>query len=146
MKLSTRSRYGMRAVLELALEYGKGPLRIKTIASREDISSKYLEQLVAILKSSGLVRSFRGPKGGYTLAKAPSEITLYEIFKVFEGESAVVLGLEDTAVAAGPADLVTRQVWMQVQTAMLEVLESKTLQDLVDEVKKVGDRALNYQI
>ena len=93
-----------------------------------------------------MVRSFRGPKGGYTLAKAPGEITLYEIFKVFEGESAVVLGLEDTAVAAGPADLVTRQVWMQVQKAMLEVLESKTLQDLVDEVKKVGDRALNYQI
>ena len=65
MKLSSRTRYGMRAILELALEYGKAPLQIKTIAEREDISNKYLEQLIAMLKASGLVRSIRGPRGGY---------------------------------------------------------------------------------
>jgi Rrf2 family protein len=64
MKLSSRTRYGMRAMMELALEYGKKPLQIKSIADREDISNKYLEQLVAMLKSSGLVRSVRGPRGG----------------------------------------------------------------------------------
>ena len=64
MKLSSRSRYGFRAILELAVEYGNGPLQIKTIAKREDISNKYLEQLVAMRKASGLVRSIRGPKGG----------------------------------------------------------------------------------
>ena len=65
MKLSSRTRYGMRAILELALEYGNSPLQIKTIAEREDISNKYLEQLIAMLKASGLVRSIRGPRGGY---------------------------------------------------------------------------------
>ena len=76
MKLSSRTRYGMRAMLELALEYGNKPLQIKTISDREDISNKYLEQLIAMLKSTGLVRSIRGPRGGYMLAKPPAEIQI----------------------------------------------------------------------
>ncbi|RKY23092.1 MAG: Rrf2 family transcriptional regulator, partial [Planctomycetota bacterium] len=74
MKLSTRTRYGVRALLELAGSYGKGPLQIKVIAHRQDISVKYLEQLIAILKSAGLVKSIRGSKGGYVLAKTPNQI------------------------------------------------------------------------
>ena len=85
MKLSTRSRYGVRALLELAIDYDKGPLQIKTIADREKISNKYLEQLIAILKSAGLVTSIRGPKGGYVLSRPPAEIQLSEVFKVLEG-------------------------------------------------------------
>ena len=75
----------MRAILELALEYGKAPLQIKTIAAREDISNKYLEQLIAMLKASGLVRSIRGPRGGYMLAKPPAEIQLKDVFLTLEG-------------------------------------------------------------
>ncbi len=74
MKLSSRSRYGLRAVLELAVEYGNGPLQIKAIANRQDISSKYLEQLVAMMKSAGLVSRVRAPKGGYVLTRAPNKI------------------------------------------------------------------------
>ena len=76
MKLSSRSRYGLRAILDLALEFGKGPVQIKVIAAREDISNKYLEQLMTILKTSGLVRSLRGPKGGYLLSRPPNEVKL----------------------------------------------------------------------
>jgi len=85
MKLSSRSRYGLRAILELAVEYGNGPLQIKTIAEREDISNKYLEQLVAMLKASGLVRSIRGPKGGYELTRPPGDVKLSEVFTTLEG-------------------------------------------------------------
>ena len=86
MKLSSRSRYGFRAILELAVEYGNGPVRIKTIAEREDISNKYLEQLMAMLKSTDLIRSVRGPRGGYVLSKAPNQIKLKEVFIALDRE------------------------------------------------------------
>ena len=76
MKLSTRTRYGIRAILELAGNYQKDPLQLKIIAERQDISVKYLEQIMTILRSGELVRSIRGPKGGYMLAKAPNQIKL----------------------------------------------------------------------
>ena len=81
MKLSTRTRYGMRAILELAANYGKGPLQIKIIAQRQDISIKYLEQLMASLKAAELVKSVRGSKGGYILAKTPDLIRVSDCFK-----------------------------------------------------------------
>ena len=132
MKLSSRSRYGLRAILELALEYGKGPLQIKIIAAREDISNKYLEQLMTILKTSGLVRSLRGPKGGYMLAKPPNEIKLKEVFTVLEGPFVAVECLQHPQFCPRCAECITRQVWAEVQDAMLGVLESINLQDLVE--------------
>jgi Rrf2 family protein len=141
MKLSSRSRYGFRAILELALEYGKGPLQIKAIAEREDISNKYLEQLIAMLKSTGLVRSLRGPKGGYILAKAPSEIKLSDIFRTLEGPLIAVECLSHPDFCPRCADCVTRKIWSKIQNTMVDLLESMTLQDLVDmsEGKKVID-------
>ena len=85
MKLSTRTRYGVRAILELAENYGKGPLKLKAIAEHQEISVKYLEQLMAILKSTGIVRSVRGPNGGYVLAKSPNEIKVSDCFNCLEG-------------------------------------------------------------
>jgi Rrf2 family cysteine metabolism transcriptional repressor len=145
MKLSTRSRYGLRAILELAIEYGNKPMQIKTIAEREDISNKYLEQLMSILKSSGLVRSIRGPKGGYLLAKAPADIKLSDVFVALEGPMLTVECVDHPEFCVRCTDCVTRQVWTDIQTAMMGVLEAQTMQDLVDKTNK-GDKAANYQI
>ncbi len=137
MKLSSRSRYGFRAILELALEYGDGPLQIKTIAQREGISNKYLEQLVAMLKSAGLVRSLRGPHGGYVLARAPNEVNLSDVFRTLEGPLFAVECLEHPDFCSRYSDCVPRQIWSEMQDAMLNVLETKTLQDMVDRARSV---------
>ena len=144
MKLSTRTRYGVRAILELAGNQSKEPLRIKTIAHRQDISVKYLEQLMAILKSAGFVRSIRGSKGGYMLAKAPNEIKLNDVFNALEGPTTTVECIENENYCARVADCVARQVWVQVQEAINNVLKAITLQNLVDRTK--DKRTLNYQI
>lgn len=144
MKLSTRARYGVRAVLELAANQGKEPLRIKTIAHRQDISVKYLEQLMTVLKSAGFVRSIRGSRGGYILAKAANQIKLSDIFNALEGPVTTVECLENENYCAKVADCVARQVWAEVQHAIMNVLQSMTLQDLVDRAN--DKRTLNYQI
>lgn len=145
MKLSSRSRYGLRAILDLALEYGGGPLQIKVIAERENISNKYLEQLMTILKTAGLVRSLRGPKGGYLLVKPPNEVRLSEVFTVLEGPLITVECLQHPQFCPRCAECITRQVWAKIQDAMLGVLESITLQDLVDKAKGI-DKSDSYQI
>lgn len=121
----------MRAILELALEYGKAPLQIKTIADREDISNKYLEQLIAMLKASGLVRSIRGPRGGYVLAKPPSEVLMKDVFLTLEGPMIPAECLQHEEYCERCTDCATRQIWQQLQNAILGVLESVTLADLV---------------
>jgi len=145
MKLSSRSRYGLRAILDLALEYGGGPLQIKVIAERENISNKYLEQLMTILKTAGLVRSLRGPRGGYLLVKPPNEVKLSEVFTVLEGPLITVECLQHPDFCPRCAECITRQVWAKIQDAMLGVLESITLQDLVDKAKGI-DKSDSYQI
>jgi Rrf2 family protein len=145
MKLSTRTRYGVRAILELAENHGKGPLQIKIIAHRQDISAKYLEQLMAILKSAGLVRSIRGSKGGYLLAKGPNRIKLSDVFNALEGPSAITVEcLENENYCARAADCVARQLWAEVEAAVENVLQSMTLQDLVDRTRK--NRMLTYEM
>ena len=95
MKLSTRTRYGVRAILELAENAGKGPLQLRIIAQRQDISAKYLEQLMAVLKSAGFVRSVRGAKGGYVLARPADRIHLNEVFHCLEGSLTTSECVED---------------------------------------------------
>lgn len=143
MRISTRTRYGMRAILELAYAYKAGPLQIKLIAQRQNISNKYLEQLVAIIKSAGIVRSIRGPHGGYLLARPPEEIKLSEIFMALEGSVLTTECVEHEDACLAYADCITRQLWMQMNDAILNVLRNKTLQDLVDMSKK---EKMNYQI
>ncbi len=144
MKLSTRTRYGVRAALELAENHGQGPLQIRVIARRQEISVKYLEQLMAILKAAGFVRSIRGARGGYVLAKAPNEIKLSEVFTALEGPVTTVECIEDETFCGRISDCLIRQVWIDVQEAILGVLESKTLQDLVDNAKE--RRTSDFQI
>lgn len=145
MKLSSRARYGMRAILELAMEYGKDPLQIKMIAEREDISNKYLEQLIAMLKAAGLVRSIRGPRGGYMLAKPPAEITLKNIFETLEGPNVPAECLEHPEFCPRCMDCATRDVWAELQAAINSVLEGTTLADLVQRAAS-GKKGTNYQI
>lgn len=144
MKLSSRTRYGIRAILELAENMGKGPLQIKVIAQRQDISVKYLEQLMAVLRSAGFIRSIRGSKGGYVLAKAPNQIRLNDVFNCLEGPVVTAECVEDENYCAKAADCVARQLWVQVQDAVKNVLQSITLQDLVDRAK--AERMSDYQI
>ncbi|MBL7214905.1 MAG: Rrf2 family transcriptional regulator [Phycisphaerae bacterium] len=145
MKLSSRARYGMRAILELAMEYGKDPLQIKTIAEREDISNKYLEQLIAMLKAAGLVRSIRGPRGGYLLAKPPAEIKLKEVFVTLEGPMIPAECLDHPEFCPRCMDCATREIWSELQDAINSVLESVTLADLVERSLS-GKKNTNYQI
>src|SRR3972149_3471542 len=132
MKLSTRTRYGLRAMLELAKFFGSGPLQIKLIAQHQEISVKYLEQLITILKSSGLVRSIRGSKGGYVLSKPPEQTLLDGIFIALEGPITTAECVENENYCGGAADCVTREVWIEVQGAIMKILRSLTLQDLVE--------------
>jgi Rrf2 family protein len=144
MKLSTRTRYGIRAVLELAENYGSGPLQLRVIAKDQGVSVKYLEQLMAMLKSAGIVRSVRGSKGGYVLAKPPAQVRVSECFECLEGSVITTECVEDENFCEKTNDCIARQVWTEVQMAVIEVLQSMTLQSLIDRAHK--NEALNYNI
>jgi len=131
-------------MLELAENQGRGPLQLRIIARRQDISVKYLDQLMAILKSAGFVRSVRGSKGGYMLAKAPEQIKLSDVFSCLEGPVVTVECTENENYCARAADCVARQVWTQLQEAVMAVLQSITFQDLVDRTK--NNKTVDYQI
>jgi Rrf2 family cysteine metabolism transcriptional repressor len=146
MKLSTRSRYGVRALLELAIDYDKGPLQIKTIAERENISNKYLEQLIAILKSAGLVVSVRGPKGGYMLSRPPGQILLSEVFKVLEGPITMFDCLVDKAYCTRCGDCLTKKIWLKMQDAISDVLSSITLLDMAKDAGEHKKSTTTYTI
>jgi Rrf2 family protein len=135
----------MRALLELAIANNTGPLQIKVIAERQKISNKYLEQLVAILKTAGLVRSIRGPHGGYVLSSPPEEIKLSVVFRTLEGPVLTTECVEDASVCPNSADCATRKLWMQMDEAILGVLENKTLLDLVEMAQK-SKQTMSYQI
>jgi len=144
MKLSTRTRYAVRAIIELAQNDSNKPLQLKIIAQRQDISVKYLEQLMAVLRSAGFVRSIRGSKGGYVLAKAPNEIKLNDVMHRLEGAVATVECVENEDYCSRSADCAARYLWTQVEQAIDNVLGAITLQDLVD--KTNDEKELNYQI
>jgi len=136
MRLSTRSRYGVRAMVDLALYYGQGNVLLKDIAKRQGISNKYLEHLLTSLKVAGLVKSIRGAHGGYLLAKPPAQIRLSQVIKVLEGSIALVECVDDPKTCPRTELCVTRDVWREIKRAMDEILESISLKDLVEREKK----------
>jgi len=144
VRLSTRTRYGVRAMLELAASRSNTPIQLKTIASRQDISVKYLEQLMATLKTAGFVRSVRGSKGGYILAKPPNQIMLDRLFSCLEGPVITVECVENDSFCDRAADCAPRLLWAELQAAIMRVLKSTTLQDLVDKTKT--NAKADYQI
>ena len=132
MRLSTRARYGTRLMLELALNFNQGTVFLKDIAQKEEISEKYLSQLVIPLKASGLISSSRGAHGGYRLAKPPSQITLMEIVQILEGNLSLVECIKNPSVCSRVSQCVTRDIWEKLDETISGVLSSVTLEDLVN--------------
>jgi len=135
MRLSTKGRYGVRAMVELALHYGEGPVLLREIAKQQGISERYLEHLIISLKVAGLVKSIRGAHGGYILAKPPGQIRLYEVIQVLEGSLAPVACVDDPRICSRFPICVTREVWEQIKNAVVNVLNSITLEDLANRQK-----------
>jgi Rrf2 family transcriptional regulator, iron-sulfur cluster assembly transcription factor len=135
MKLSSRSRYGTRLMVDMAQHYDQGPLHLANIASRQGISVKYLEQIIIPLKKANYIHSVRGPKGGHVLAKPPGEITVGEIVAVLEDGINLVECLEDNGACQRAEICLTRQVWQEAARAMFAKLYSITLADLVQKEK-----------
>jgi len=140
MKLSTKGQYATRAMLDLALHFGEGPIMVKDISRREEISERYLEQLLTPLKRAGLVRSIRGAHGGFTLAKPPSEISLIDIIHIMEGSTAPAECVDDAQICSRSGSCVTRGVWAEMKKATDTVLESVTLQDLLQRRQETGQQ------
>ncbi len=131
MKLSTRSRYGTRLMLELAEYYQQGPMHLNDIAQRQNISIKYLEQLIIPLKKAGYIQSVRGPKGGYQLQVHPGKIRIGNLVQVLEGELQLSPCLKDPEACARSADCPTKDIWNQASQAMYRELNAVTLADLL---------------
>ncbi|MDI6812067.1 MAG: Rrf2 family transcriptional regulator [Desulfitobacteriaceae bacterium] len=143
MKLSTRGRYGLKAMFDLAQHAGEGPISLKSIAERQDISEHYLEQLVSGLRKTGLVKSVRGAQGGYVLGREPSKIRVGDIIRVLEGPIAPVdcVSEEDPECCEKADYCVTRTIWEKVRNSISEVLDSITLADMIqDAAKKENER------
>ncbi|GGC92568.1 HTH-type transcriptional regulator CymR [Thalassobacillus devorans] len=139
MKISTKGRYGLTIMIELAKRYGEGPISLKQIAREKDLSEHYLEQLVAPLRNARLVKSVRGAYGGYMLTKAPHEITAGDVIRVLEGPITPVEGIEDEEPAK-------QALWKRVRDAVKEVLDTTTLEDLKDHVEDQTQDAYMFYI
>ena len=140
MKLSTKSTYGLRAMVNLAIYYRNGSVSISDIAVRENISAAYLEQLLNRLRRSNLIKSLRGPNGGYVLARRPETITVGDIVRILEGDTAPVYCVTKERSAkrfcARSKKCVTRGVWEKLAKAIDGVLDSINLEDLAQQAEK----------
>lgn len=125
MKISTKGRYGLTIMMELAFKYGEGPTSLKSIAEKNGLSEHYLEQLIAPLRNAGLVKSIRGAYGGYILSREASTITAGDIIRVLEGPISPVDFTEED-------DPAKRDLWLRIRDSIAEVLDSTTLGDLID--------------
>ena len=135
MKLSTRSRYGTRLLLDMAQHYDQGPIQLGEIAKRQEISVKYLEQIIIPLKKANYVLSVRGPKGGHFLARPPEDITLGEIVALLEEGPSLVECSEHAEVCQRSDICPTRLIWKEVAQAMFDKLDAITLADLAERAR-----------
>ncbi len=138
MRLSTKSRYGTRAMLDIAINYEKGPVSVKSIADRQGISVKYMEQLIPLLKVAGLIRSVRGAKGGYTLSKDVHQINLRDIIDALEGSMFPVDCVDNPETCDRAKKCVTYEIWKDIQDTINNMLDSLTLADMVERQLKIN--------
>ena len=134
MRISTKGRYALRLMLDIAMNDAEGkPVRVKDIAKRQEVSGKYLEQIVSVLTKAGYLRSIRGPQGGYLLTKRPDEYTVGMILRLTEGSLSPVDCLEEGAPVCNRVDSCTTiLLWRKLDDAIRGVVDHVTLQDLVD--------------
>ena len=132
MKLSTRSRYGVRLMLDLALHADEGPVRLGSVAQRQGIGIKYLEQIIISLKKADYVTSVRGPKGGHLLTRPPEEITVGEIVGLLEGGLKLVKCVQYPEECVRSSSCVTRILWMEATEAIRERLDAITFRELMN--------------
>ena len=137
MQLSTKVRYAARAMIELALNYKEEPIQLNDIACKQNISVKYLEQIMGPLRARGYVRTQKGSRGGYHLAVKPENITLYDIVESIEGSLAPVACVDNDESCERSNLCVTRSVWTRVKNAVIKELQAKTLADLAAEQEKL---------
>ncbi|UCF02696.1 MAG: Rrf2 family transcriptional regulator [Deltaproteobacteria bacterium] len=131
MRLSTRGRYGTRLMVDLAQHYANGPIPLAEIAKRQDLSAKYLEQLIILLKGAGLIRSARGRRGGYMLARSPEDINVGEIIETLIGRLALVNCVTEPELCERSPECPTRGIWVGMTDILKKQLFSMNLQDIV---------------
>ncbi|NLY45337.1 MAG: Rrf2 family transcriptional regulator [Tissierella sp.] len=136
MKLSTKGRYGLMAMFQLALEFGKGPIPLNNIAEEQGLSESYLEQLFSTLRKDGLINSVRGAQGGYMLAYEPSNITVGQVLRSLEGDMAVAdcVGDDPSVDCSKEYGCATKSVLIKIKNSIDNVIDSISLKDMIDEV------------
>jgi len=143
MKLSTKGRYGVKAMVDLAIRYGEEPISIKSISERQNISEYYLEQLFASLRKVNIIKSIRGAQGGYVLSRAPKDITVAEIMDVLEGP-VEISDCVDEGTCSNIECCATRLLWVRIRDSINSVMKSTTLQDMVDDYNNMKN--LNKEV
>lgn len=131
MKISTRSRYGSRLMIDLAQHYGQGPVHISDVAKRQNISIKYLEQIIIPLKKAGLIKSVRGPKGGHMLAKSPDDIRIVDVVEILERGINITPCVKEPQKCERHRECKMRDIWEMATEAIYEKLNSLRLSELI---------------
>jgi Rrf2 family protein len=146
MRVSTKGRYGLRIMMELALNHGRGPVLVNTIAANQGLPGKYIHVLVGGLKAAGLVRAVRGPNGGLELGRDPSRITPLDVVAALEGRIAAVDCVDDGEACSRRETCVARDVWTDLAQAMEEALSRHTLAELAERQRTLSVAADGYVI
>ncbi len=144
MRLSTKGRYGLKAMFELALHYGDGPIALKNVAENQGVSEHYLEQLIAVLRKAKFVKSVRGAMGGYMLAKDPKDITVGDIIRTLDGPmlpSDCIIE-EQASNCERSEYCVTKVVWEKIWNSFNDVVDSITLADMVREHHQIKKQTI----
>ncbi|MFN4227457.1 MAG: RrF2 family transcriptional regulator [Candidatus Ratteibacteria bacterium] len=136
MKFSTKTRYGLRALIDLGVYYDGKPVLVKEIAKRQNLSERYLEHIMLALKKAGILRSIKGGKGGFMFLKEPSEIKISQIIEILEGPLSPVECVEKKEVCERSETCVARELWSDIKSQILKYLEGITLKQLIEKQKK----------
>ena len=142
MKISTKGRYGLRALVDLAINMDCENVSIKTISERQNVSERYLEQIFSLLRKGGIIVGRKGAQGGYTLGKNPSELTISEILRILEGENIFIDINEEEENEL--EDFINKNLWKDINSIISKYFSSITLEDLINDYKKSKDTIIYY--
>ncbi|MCM8801611.1 MAG: Rrf2 family transcriptional regulator [Candidatus Omnitrophica bacterium] len=146
LKLSTRARYGIRMILDLALNSKDRPVLLREIAQRQGISQGYLEQIAPLLKAAGLIKANRGAHGGYLLARDPDDITLKEMIGILEGGFSLVDCIEDPGVCSRLKECMVREIWEEIGFKIAKILDAVTLEEMLRRYQNKKKQNIIYHI